>query len=85
MFQGYPNPFRESTFISFKLAESTPVTLKVFDLNGREIATLINNKMMSSGKYVEHFDAASKGLSAGVYYFKLIRGDKIMVRKMIVD
>jgi hypothetical protein len=83
--QNYPNPFCESTYISFELEETKPVTLKVFDMNGHEITTIIDNKLMPCGKYVKHFDAEAFHLCAGVYYFQLIRGNNILARKMIVN
>lgn len=83
--QNYPNPFRESTFISFKLPASMPVNLKVYDMHGHEVARLIDHKMMPRGKYIKEFDAHNLQLASGVYYFSLECGDKPVVRKMIVN
>jgi len=75
----YPNPFNPSTTISFTLDESSDVTLKVFDLLGREIAVLVNGRM-EVGKYSVRFDAVS--LSSGVYIYQLQAGDRILSKKI---
>jgi len=82
--QNNPNPFVENTYIGFKLHRPATVTLKVYDIFGREIATLINNEKYNAGKYIRHFDASQYQLSSGTYYFSLIRNDKILTRKMLL-
>jgi hypothetical protein len=80
----FPNPFNESTVISFKLKQSGTVSLKVFDLFGKEVAVLIDNEHRNFGKYIEYFDASGYNLSPGVYYFSL-SGDGInLQRKMML-
>ncbi|MCB2221414.1 MAG: T9SS type A sorting domain-containing protein [Bacteroidetes bacterium] len=78
----YPNPFIESTAIAFKLKASGHVTLKVYDLFGREVASLINNEERLFGKYIETLDASDYNLSPGVYYFKLSGEGINLTRKM---
>ena len=78
----YPNPFVESTAIAFKLRESGRVSLKVYDLFGREVANLIDNEERIFGKYIETFDASEYNLTAGVYYFKLSGEGINLTRKM---
>jgi hypothetical protein len=66
--QNYPNPFNPSTRISFRLAADSKVSLKVFDILGQEVITLVNNELMA-GVYDISFDAS--GLNSGVYFYKL--------------
>ncbi|MBN1340648.1 MAG: T9SS type A sorting domain-containing protein [Bacteroidales bacterium] len=80
----YPNPFHESTFFSFKLREPATVTLRVYDMFGREVATLFSREARMPGKYVEHFDASGYHLSQGVYYFTLSGENLLLKRKMML-
>lgn len=83
--QNYPNPFSATTHFSFKLRSPATVSLKVIDIFGRQIACLIDREKLSSGMYVEHFDARKYHLASGVYYF-MLTGDNInQVRKMVVE
>lgn len=66
--QNYPNPFNPSTTISFALPKSSNVTLKLFDMFGRELATLAQGKF-SAGRHHVVFDATS--FSSGVYFYRL--------------
>jgi len=66
--QNYPNPFNPSTIISYTLPEESFVTLKVFDILGNSIVTLIN-KNQAANNYKINFDAAT--LSNGIYFYKL--------------
>jgi len=79
----YPNPFRESTVIAFKLKQPGHVSLKVYDMFGKEVATLINNEYRNYGKYIEHFDADRYNLSSGVYYFTL-SGDGLNLKQKMM-
>jgi hypothetical protein len=82
LFQNYPNPFNPTTIISYQLPTSGFVTLKVFDILGNEIATLVNEEK-TSGKYdVEFFRV--KGQSSGVYIYQLRAGSFIQARKMLL-
>ena len=80
----YPNPFNETTVISFKLKQPGTVSLKVYDLFGKEIAVLIDNERRDFGKYIEYFDASRHNLSSGVYYFNLTGDGLNLQRKMMV-
>jgi len=80
--QNYPNPFNPSTQISFALPSAQKVTLKVFDLSGKEIATLLDNEPKAAGTYELTFDA--KNLPSGVYLYKLRAGEYFATRKMIL-
>jgi hypothetical protein len=79
--QNYPNPFNPVTKINFSIPKNNFVTLKVFDVVGREVASLVNSNL-NAGEYSVTFDAAK--LSSGVYFYKLITADFSDVKKMIV-
>ena len=83
--QNYPNPGKEDTWISFKVHSPTKITLKVNDLYGREIATLINEQSLQPGKYIEHFDIAKFHPAPGIYYFSLTSEEQSLKRKMIIQ
>lgn len=68
LFPSYPNPFNPSTHIRYEIGNRSTVELKVFDVLGREVATLVN-EMKGAGAYVAPFDAS--GLASGVYYVRL--------------
>jgi hypothetical protein len=80
--QNYPNPFNPSTNIKFGLPKGSMVTLKVFDVLGREVASLLNNQSMQAGNYVYDFNAAN--IPSGVYFYKLITADFMDVKKMLL-
>mgnify|MGYP001603756245 CR=1 FL=1 len=67
--QNYPNPFNPQTAISFSLLAVGNVTLKVYDILGREVATLINNEIMEAGRHEIQFDGST--LTSGVYFYRL--------------
>ena len=79
--QNYPNPFNPSTAISYQLSAASQVTLKVFDLLGREVATLVNGERQP-GRYSVTWDAS--GLSSGVYLCRLQAGNLVQTRKMVL-
>ena len=79
--QNYPNPFNPSTKIKFSIAQPGFTTLKVFNLLGNEISTLINRNI-SAGNYELVFDASE--LPAGVYFYSLQSGGLIQTKKMIL-
>jgi len=66
--QNYPNPFNPSTKINFSLAADSKVLLKIYDILGQEISTLINTDI-SAGEHEINFDAY--GLNSGVYFYRL--------------
>jgi photosystem II stability/assembly factor-like uncharacterized protein len=79
--QNYPNPFNPSTKINFELPKSTFVLLRVFDLLGREIATLMN-KEFSAGHHEVSFDGSN--LPSGIYVYRIQAGEYTSVKKMIL-
>jgi len=79
--QNYPNPFNPSTAISYQLAANSRVSLKVFDLLGREVAVLVNEDQLA-GTYRAMWDAAR--LPSGVYFYRLTAGEYVQTRKMLL-
>lgn len=83
--QNYPNPFNPSTRIQYQVPSSGFVTLKVYDVLGNEVVTLVD-KYMSSGTYETEFNASSgvEYLASGIYYYTLQSGELIQTKKMIL-
>jgi hypothetical protein len=79
--QNYPNPFNPTTSIKFSIQKSGLVTLKVLDILGREVETLVNDTRVA-GNYTVNFNGS--GLSSGVYFFRIEAGDFISIKKMIL-
>ena len=79
--QNYPNPFNPTTQIEFQIASSGFVNVKVFDILGREVATLVNENMQA-GNYSVAFDASA--LSSGVYFYRMQSGSFIQAKRMLV-
>ena len=79
--QNYPNPFNPSTTIKYEIPLGNQVTLKVYDVLGNEIASLINAKL-NAGSYETEFNASK--LSSGVYFYKLTVGDVSEIKSMIL-
>jgi hypothetical protein len=81
LYQNSPNPFNPTTIIKYQIPKSGFVSLKVFDVLGNEVETLVN-KEKSAGTYELVFDATD--LSSGIYFYKLQAGDFTATKKMIV-
>ncbi len=79
--QNYPNPFNPSTKINFSIPKSDFVTLKVYNMLGQEVATLVN-RQMSAGKYSVEFNASN--LTSGVYLYKITTNDFTLSKKMML-
>ncbi len=79
--QNYPNPFNPTTAISYQLPAISFVTLRVFDMLGREVATLVN-EICQPGVYAVHWDASS--FPSGVYVYRLQAGANVASRKMVL-
>jgi len=79
--QNYPNPFNPSTIIKYSIPKQGNVTLKIFDVLGGEVATLVN-KQQRQGNYEVEFDGA--GLTSGIYFYRLRAGEYIQLKKMLL-
>ena len=79
--QNYPNPFNPTTTISFTLTEPSYVRLEVFDVRGARVADLMNREM-GAGEHSVEFNA--RGLTSGVYFYRLIAGNKTEIKKMVL-
>ncbi len=80
--RNYPNPFDEFTTISFSIPEAAPVSLAVFDVLGRRVATLID-RTMSAGDHDVRFEPG--GLASGVYFYRLEVGEQTLTGRMLLN
>ena len=81
IYQNYPNPFNPTTTFSFSLPSRSFVTLKVFDVLGKEVATIISEEMVA-GNYSRQWNAAN--LPSGVYFYRLQAGSFTQTKKLIL-
>jgi len=81
VYQNYPNPFNPSTTISYAIPHRSNVILKVYNITGNEVASLVN-EVQEPGSYSVHFNAEK--LSSGVYFYRVTAGTFSSVRKMIL-
>jgi hypothetical protein len=79
--QNYPNPFNPKTIIGFQLPINNYVTLKIYDVLGREVATLVN-ETLKPGTYETEFDGSN--YPSGVYYYRITAGDFTETKKMVL-
>ena len=79
--QNYPNPFNPATSIEYRVASTEYITLKVYDVLGREVATLVNEEK-HPGSYDVVFDGSE--LSSGIYFYKIQAGNFVETKKMIL-
>ncbi|MCC5942003.1 MAG: T9SS type A sorting domain-containing protein [Balneolaceae bacterium] len=79
--QNYPNPFNPTTVISYELPENSFVSLEVYDMVGRQVASLVNGQVQA-GMHQVNFDAS--GLSSGVYLYRLTAGNTVLSRRLTV-
>jgi hypothetical protein len=80
--QNYPNPFNPVTKIAFSIPKAGNITLKVFDVLGKEVANLVNNTFVKAGTYESEFNASN--LSSGLYFYRLITDNFTDTKKMIL-
>ncbi len=81
LYQNYPNPFNPTTTIRFDIPKTSFITLKVYNILGQEITTLVNG-YKNPGRYEINFDASS--LPSGVYFYRLISNDFTFTKRLII-
>jgi flagellar hook assembly protein FlgD len=79
--QNYPNPFNPVTSIEFTISQNEFVTLNIYDVTGRNVSTVVNNRL-NAGNYKMSFDAGS--LTSGIYFYELRAGSFISTKKMML-
>lgn len=79
--QNFPNPFNPTTTISYRIPENSAVTLKIFDVTGTEVMTLVNQKQ-EAGSYTINFDATN--FASGMYIYKIEAGKYSAIKKMML-
>jgi len=81
LFQNYPNPFNPTTTISFAISSRSFVSLKIFDIMGKEIATIISTEM-PAGNYQRQWNATN--VSSGIYVYRLQAGSFVETKKLVL-
>ena len=79
--QNYPNPFNPSTKINYELPVDEKVSLKIFDISGKQVSSLVN-EVQKAGYYSVDFSAAS--LSSDVYFYTLTSADFVSTKRMLL-
>lgn len=82
LYQNFPNPFNPATIIKYSLPQAMNVTIKIFDVLGREVVTLVNANM-DAGNYEVEFQASN--LSSGIYFYRLKTDRNTEIKKMILS
>lgn len=81
--QNYPNPFNPSTIITYQIPENSNVTLKVYDVLGKEVTTLVN-EFQSAGRYSVRMNGVIQNLTSGVYFYTIRANNFIQTKKMML-
>ena len=86
LYQNYPNPFNPSTNIKFDVKQRGLVTIKIYDMLGKEVTTLVNEILEPGNKVVtwEGVDGNGLNVSSGVYFYKMVSGNYVSSRKMVL-
>ena len=82
LYEAYPNPFNPSTTIRFSIPQSGNVTLKVYNITGQEVMTVLDNEFRTNGSYDVKVDM--RDLSSGVYFYTLRQNSNFLTKKMIL-
>lgn len=83
-FSIYPNPSNEESFVSFKLHETTPISLTIKDIQGKQVAKVLDNENLGFGKHIIKIPLKKYNLQSGIYYYILQSDKKVETKKMIV-
>ena len=81
LFQNYPNPFNPTTIINYSIPELSLITVKIYDVLGKEVAKLVNEEK-AEGTYEVEFNATA--LPSGVYFYRLQTGNFVEIKKMML-
>ena len=84
--QNYPNPFNPTTAIAFSLPAACQVTLEIYNITGRKVATVVDD-LLDPGEHVAMWDSrndSGKPVASGVYFYRIKAGDRIATRKMVL-
>ena len=79
--QNYPNPFNPATIINYSVPKTAFVTIKIYDILGREIKTIVNEEKIA-GNYSVQFNGT--GLSSGIYFYRMKSGDFVQTKKLVL-
>jgi hypothetical protein len=84
--QNYPNPFNPETTIPYQLTKTSKVTIKIYDILGREVATVLNDAVQPMGRYKIRWDGTSNGIpvASGTYYYRIQANRWTQTRSMIL-
>ena len=82
LYEAYPNPFNPTTNIKFSLSQAGNVSLKIYNLMGQLVKTLVNNSYKNKGDY--NYQVNMDNLSSGVYFYTLIQGNQQITKKMVL-
>ena len=82
LYYNYPNPFNPTTTIKYDISKTSRVTIKIYNILGREVRTLVDNEIKYPGSYRVIFNATP--LAGGVYFYRLLTDDYVIVKKMIL-
>lgn len=80
--QNYPNPFNPTTTIKYTVAKDVNVSIKVYDLLGREVAVLVNSEFKKAGSYAVNWNASN--FASGVYFYRIEAGDFVEAKRMVL-
>ncbi|MCJ7811844.1 FG-GAP-like repeat-containing protein [bacterium] len=86
LYANYPNPFNPTTIISYDIPRDVPVLLKIYDLLGHEVRTLVDEKQKSGNYSIEWDGRDNKGImvSSGIYIYKIVAGDQVSTKKCML-
>jgi len=82
LYQNYPNPFNPTTKIKFSIPEKSQVSLRIFNILGQQVATILDETMMNVGTYEIEFDGSN--LPSGIYFYRFSTGKFLQTRKMVL-
>ncbi len=82
LYNAYPNPFNPSTNIKFSLAKAGNVSLKIYNVMGQLVKTIVNNVYKNKGDYT--YNISMDNISSGVYFYTLIQGNQVVTKKMVL-